>query len=218
MMDLALLAVDFVLHINKHLDTLAAAYGPWIYGILFLIVFAETGLVVFPFLPGDSLLFAAGALAASGRLDLALLCGLLIAAAVLGNSVNYWVGKVAGRGLTIRFPRLIRRQHMERTHEYFARYGGKTLVIARFVPIVRTIAPFAAGVGQMKHSLYMFYNVLGSLLWVLLLVPAGYFFANVPIVQDNFSAVILAIIVLSILPGIVGYLRERSRLAAERRN
>jgi membrane-associated protein len=213
MIDLLLYLVDFILHLDVHLDELVANYGMWIYAILFLIIFCETGLVVMPLLPGDSLLFAAGAIAASGRLDIALLCVLLIAAAVLGNAVNYWVGRVAGIELQRRFPRLIRQQYLDKTHAYFERYGGKTVIIARFVPIVRTVAPFAAGVGQMSHLRYQFYNVTGSMLWVLLLVPAGYFFANVPIVKENFSAVVIGIIILSVLPAIVEFVRGRARVA-----
>jgi membrane-associated protein len=212
MPDLVMQFVDFVLHLNVHLDALVADYGVWVYAILFLIVFCETGLVVTPFLPGDSLLFAAGAIAASGRLDIFLLCVLLIVAAVSGNAVNYWVGRLAGQELQRRFPRLIRQQYLDRTHVYFERYGGKTIIIARFVPIIRTVAPFAAGIGRMAHGRYQVYNVTGSLLWVLLLVPAGYFFANVPIVQENFSTVIIGIIVISVLPGVVEYLRARTRV------
>lgn len=213
MMDLLLYLVDFILHLDVHLDELVANYGIWIYAILFLIIFCETGLVVMPLLPGDSLLFAAGAVAASGRLDVGLLCVLLIVAAILGNAVNYWVGRVAGVEVQRRFPRLIRQQYLDKTHAYFERYGGKTVIIARFVPIVRTVAPFAAGVGQMSHLRYQFYNVAGSVLWVLLLVPAGYFFANVPIVKENFSAVVIGIIILSVLPAIVEFVRERARVA-----
>ncbi|MBL8202058.1 MAG: DedA family protein [Chromatiales bacterium] len=212
-MDLLLQLVDFILHLDVHLDALVANYGTWIYAILFLIIFCETGLVVMPLLPGDSLLFAAGALAASGRLDIGLLCVLLIVAAILGNAVNYWVGRVAGIEVQRRFPRLIKQQYLDKTHAYFERYGGKTVIIARFVPIVRTVAPFAAGVGQMSHLRYQSYNVAGSVLWVLLLVPAGYFFANVPIVKENFSAVVIGIIILSVLPAVVEFVRERARVA-----
>lgn len=212
MLDLFLQFIDFVLHLNVHLDTLVANYGVWVYVILFVIVFCETGLVVTPFLPGDSLLFAAGAIAASGRLDVFLLCAMLIVAAIAGNAVNYWVGRVAGGEMQRRFPRLIKQQHIDRTHQYFERYGGKTIIIARFVPIVRTVAPFVAGVGRMSHLRYQFFNVSGSLLWVLLLVPAGYFFANVKFVQDNFSAVIIGIIILSILPAVVEIFRARRRV------
>ena len=211
MVDLLLQLVDFVLHLDVHLDELVANYGTWIYAILFLIIFCETGLVVLPLLPGDSLLFAAGAVAASGRLDIVGLCILLVTAAILGNAVNYWVGRLAGHELQRRFPGLIKQQYLDRTRAYFERYGGKTVIIARFVPIVRTVAPFAAGVGQMTHLRYQFYNITGSVLWVLLLVPAGYFFANVPIIKENFSAVIIGIIIISVLPAVIEFVRERSR-------
>lgn len=210
MPDLVAQVIDIALHLDVHLDALVGDYGTWVYAILFLIVFCETGLVILPFLPGDSLLFAAGALAASGRLDFSLLALLLIVAAILGNTVNYWVGRLVGHELKLRFPRLIRQDHLDKTHAYFERYGGKTIVIARFVPIVRTVAPFAAGIGQMGHLRYQIYNVIGSLLWVLLLVPAGYFFANVPFVRNNFSAVVLGIVFISILPGIIGVVRARA--------
>ncbi|MCL4780593.1 MAG: DedA family protein [Gammaproteobacteria bacterium] len=210
MPDLLAQFLEIVLHLDVYLDVLVRDYGTWVYAILFLIVFCETGLVVLPFLPGDSLLFAAGALCASGRLDFGLLSVLLIVAAILGNTVNYWVGRLVGHELKLRFPRLIRQDHLDRTHAYFERYGGMTIVIARFVPIVRTVAPFAAGIGQMDHLRYQSYNVAGSLLWVLLLVPAGYFFANVPFVKNNFSAVVLGIVFVSILPGIIGVLRARA--------
>jgi membrane-associated protein len=213
MIDLFLQLVDFVLHLDVHLDELVANYGTWIYAILFLIIFCETGLVVMPLLPGDSLLFAAGAVAASGRLDVVLLCILLVTAAILGNAINYWVGRLAGVELQRRFPRLIKQQYLDRTRAYFERFGGKTIVIARFVPIVRTVAPFAAGVGQMTHLRYQFYNVSGSVLWVLSLVLAGYFFANVPIVKQNFSAVIIGVIIVSVLPAVVEFARERLRVA-----
>jgi len=205
-------ALDLVLHLNKHLDVLVGNYGAWVYAILFLIVFCETGLVVTPFLPGDSLLFAAGAIAAGGRLNIFALMVLLFVAAVLGDTVNYWIGDRAGHKLVLRFPRLIRQKYLDRTHEFFERYGGKTIIIARFVPIVRTFAPFVAGVGEMSYSRFMSFNVIGAFLWVVLLMPAGYFFANVPFVKENFSMVILAIIILSILPGVFEVWRERRRL------
>ncbi|MEZ5562088.1 MAG: DedA family protein [Gammaproteobacteria bacterium] len=210
MPDLIAQFIDIVLHLDVHLDALVSDYGIWVYAILFLIVFCETGLVVLPFLPGDSLLFAAGALTASGRLDFALLSVLLIVAAIIGNTVNYWVGRLVGHELKLRFPRLIRQSHLDKTHAYFERYGGMTIIIARFVPIVRTVAPFAAGIARMDHLRYQAYNVIGSLLWVLLLVPAGYFFANVPLVKNNFSAVVLGIVFVSILPGIIGVIRARN--------
>lgn len=216
MVDLLLQFVDFVLHLDVHLDELVANYGTWIYAILFLIIFCETGLVVLPLLPGDSLLFAAGAVAASGRLAIGGLCLLLVVAAILGNAVNYWVGRLAGIELQRRFPGLIKQQYLDRTRAYFERYGGKTVIIARFVPIVRTVAPFAAGVGQMTHLRYQLYNIAGSALWVLLLVPAGYFFANVPIVKENFSVVIIGIIIISVLPAAIEFFRAQSRAAREK--
>ena len=207
-------ALDLILHLNKHLDVLVGNYGGWVYAILFLIVFCETGLVVTPFLPGDSLLFAAGAIAAGGQLNLFALMVLLFVAAVLGDTVNYWIGDRAGHKLVRQFPRLIKQQYLQRTHDFFERYGGKTIIIARFVPIVRTFAPFVAGVGEMSYARFMSFNVVGAILWVVLLVPAGYFFANVPFVKENFSVVILAIIFLSILPGVFEFWRERRRIKA----
>jgi len=192
--------LDFVLNLNDHLTGLVAAYGIWVYAILFLIVFAETGLVVMPFLPGDSLLFAAGAVAAGGGLDVPSLCLLLMAAAILGNMVNYAIGKTSGEMLLRRYPGIVRRDHLDRTYEYFRRWGGKTVVNARFLPIVRTVAPFAAGVGQMDWRRYLAFSVVGSALWVLTLVPAGYFFGNVPIVKKNFELVVVGIVLMSVLP------------------
>jgi len=203
--------LDIILHLNVHLDTLVSDYGAWVYAILFLIVFCETGLVVTPFLPGDSLLFAAGAIAAGGKLDIFLLILLLLAGAIAGDTANYWIGNLAGNKLVARFPRLIQKKHLDRTHDFFERYGGKTIIIARFVPIVRTFAPFVAGIGQMTYTRFMSFNVVGALLWVLLLVPAGYFFANVSFVKKNFSLVILAIIFLSILPAVFEFWRARRR-------
>jgi membrane-associated protein len=203
------LLLDFVLNLNDHLTELVANYGLWVYAIVFLIVFAETGLVVMPFLPGDSLLFAAGAVAAGGGLDMPSLCLLLMAAAILGNMVNYVIGKTSGEMLLRRYPGIVRRDHLERTYEYFQRWGGKTVVIARFLPIVRTIAPFAAGVGQMDWRRYLAFSVIGSALWVLTLVPAGYYFGNVPIVRENFYIVVIGVIVISLLPAVIGVLRLR---------
>lgn len=203
--------IDIILHLDAHLDGLIQSYGPWIYAILFLIVFCETGLVVTPFLPGDSLLFTVGALAARGSIDVFLVCALLTVAAVLGDTVNYFVGKFVGQQLIAKYPKLFRPEHLQRTHDFFERYGGKTIIIARFVPIVRTFAPFVAGIGKMTYARFMTYNVTGGLLWILLLVPAGYFFGNFPIVKKNFTAVIFGIIFLSILPGIIEFMRERNR-------
>ena len=206
--------MDIVLHLNRHLAELVQEYGVWVYGILFLIVFCETGLVVTPFLPGDSLLFAAGALAATGGLNLGLTLGLLVVAAILGDTVNYWVGRLAGEGLQRRFPRVVRKDHLDRTHAFFEKYGGKTIIIARFVPIVRTFAPFVAGAGHMSYRQFMANNVVGAILWVGLCGMAGFFFGNLPFVQKNFSAVILGIIVVSILPAVFEFWRERRRSRA----
>jgi membrane-associated protein len=204
---------DMVLHLDKHLDGLVAQFGPWLYVILFLIIFCETGLVVTPFLPGDSLLFAVGALTARPEgLNFWLLMPLLIVAAILGDSVNYWIGKMFGNTLPARFPKLIKPQYLQKTHDFYERYGGKTIIIARFVPIVRTFAPFVAGIGKMTYSRFMSFNVSGALLWIGLLLPAGYFFGNLEIVRKNFSLVVLVIIFLSILPAVIEFLRERRRL------
>jgi membrane-associated protein len=208
--------IDLVLHLDKHLDSLVAQYGPWIYVLLFLIIFCETGLVVTPILPGDSLLFAVGALSARpDGLNFWIVVSSLIVAAILGDSLNYWIGYFLGEKLQKRYPRLIRAEHIKRTHDFYERYGGKTIIIARFVPIVRTFAPFVAGVGKMTYSRFMMFNVSGALLWILLLVPAGYFFGNLPIVRKNFSAVVMAIIVLSVLPGVIEFIRQRNRIKRE---
>jgi membrane-associated protein len=185
-----------------------------VYAILFVIVFCETGLVVTPFLPGDSLLFAVGAIAAgeNAQLNVVVAMVILLVAAIPGDTVNYWVGNLAGHKVVAKFPRLIKQKHLDRTHEFFERYGGKTIIIARFVPIVRTLAPFVAGVGAMTYARFMVYNVVGAFLWVLLLVPAGYFFANIPVVKQNFSLVILGIIVVSILPAVFEFFREWRRI------
>jgi membrane-associated protein len=206
--------VDIVLHLDKHLNELVRQYGPWTYLILFVIVFAETGLVVTPFLPGDSLLFAVGALAATegSPIRVEWVAALLIAAAILGDTVNYQIGHFVGPKIfTQKHSRWFKREHLDRTHEFFERYGGKTIIIARFVPIVRTFAPFVAGVGAMTYWQFLLYNVVGALLWVGLLLPAGYFFGNAPIVKDNFSIVILAIIALSLLPALFEFIRARSK-------
>lgn len=205
--------VDIILHLDKHLGEIVQQYGPWIYAILFLIIFCETGLVVTPFLPGDSLLFAIGALAATGSLNLALILLLLTVAAVLGDTVNYWAGNLIGPKVFKTNSRFLNRKHLEKTHEFYERYGGKTIIIARFVPIVRTFAPFVAGVGKMSYAKFMSFNIFGGILWVGLMTIAGYFFGNLPFVKKNFSLVILMIIFLSILPGIIEYLRERKRIA-----
>jgi len=202
--------VDLVLHLDRHLLELAQTYGIWIYAILFLIVFLETGVVVTPFLPGDSLLFVAGAIAAAGEMNVHGLVLLLIAAAILGDSLNYTIGRYLGpRVFRFEDTRFFKRAYIDRTHAFFERHGGKTIIIARFIPIIRTYAPFVAGIGAMPYGRFLVFNVTGAVLWVLLLTYAGYFFGNLPIVKDNLTVVILGIIVLSILPAIVEFLRGR---------
>jgi membrane-associated protein len=197
--------IDIFLHLDEHLRPILETYGSWTYLLLFTIVFCETGLVVTPFLPGDSLLFAAGAFAASGSLSLTVLILSLIAAAVIGDTVNYWVGHFLGARLVnmkIKGFRLIKPEHLAYTHEFYEKYGGKTIILARFVPIVRTLAPFVAGLGTMSYGKFMSYNVIGGVAWVVICSVAGYFFGNLPFVRDNFSLVVLAIIVLSVLPAV----------------
>ncbi|MBI5758859.1 MAG: DedA family protein [Planctomycetales bacterium] len=209
--------IDLILHLDTHLGDLITQFGPWIYGLMFLIVFCETGLVVTPILPGDSLLFALGTFAGMGRLDLTTLLVLLIAAAILGDSANYWLGSLVGprifRGENVRF---LNRKHLDRTHEFFERYGAKTIIIARFVPIVRTFAPFVAGMGRMTYRRFMVYNVAGGIVWVVLFVLGGYFFGSREFVKKNFTLVILGIIVVSVLPAVFEFVRERRRLRLAR--
>jgi membrane-associated protein len=202
---------DFILHIDVHLRGIIAAYGPLTYGILFFIVFCETGLVVMPFLPGDSLLFAAGAFAALGALRIEVLVVLLVAAAILGDAVNYSMGKFIGIKAFRSGSRIFKEEHLKRTQAFYVRYGGKTIVIARFIPIIRTFAPFVAGVGGMEYWRFTLFNVVGAILWVFAFVVGGYFFGNVPIVRENFSLVILAIIVASVSPAFIEWWKHRRR-------
>jgi membrane-associated protein len=206
--------IDLFLHVDEHLADFVQSHGRIVYGLLFAIIFAETGLVVTPFLPGDSLLFAAGALAGSGMLDVRLLLVLFIVAAVLGDAVNYSVGRYIGprvfrpEGRQGRFARLLNPKHLERTHEFFERHGGKAVVMARFVPIVRTFIPFVAGAGAMTYSAFAFYNVFGAVLWVVICVGAGYLFGGIPIVKDNFELVVVGIVLVSVLPMIIEVVRQ----------
>jgi membrane-associated protein len=206
------LFMDFVLHLDKHLVQFVAEYGVWVYALLFLIVFMETGFVVTPFLPGDSLLFVAGAVAAAGGMELPLLMATLIVAALCGDNVNYWVGRLVGPKL-FRFEgsRWLKQENLDHTHAFMERHGPKAIIIARFVPIVRTFVPFVCGLGRLTYPRFLGFSVLGALLWVGLLAPAGFFFGNLPIVKENLSVVILAIIALSLLPGVLEYLRARRR-------
>jgi len=202
--------LDIALHLDQHLQALVAAYGAWVYLILFLIVFCETGLVVTPFLPGDSLLFVAGAIAAAGGMNIHLLVVLLILAAVSGDAVNYAVGHYLGpRVFHSRESRWLNPRHLERAHAFYERHGGKTIIIARFVPIIRTYAPFVAGAASMTYPRFALYNVTGAVLWVASLGYAGYFFGNIPVIKDNLTLVIIGIVILSIMPGVIEYLRHR---------
>ncbi|MBK8163148.1 MAG: DedA family protein [Gammaproteobacteria bacterium] len=211
-MELITAAVDVLLHLDRHLEALIAAYGMWVYVILFLIIFCETGLVVTPFLPGDSLLFVVGTLAGAGLLDVGWIIPSLIIAAILGDSVNYWIGGLAGPAVFRRDDSLLfKRRHLERTHQFYERHGGKTIIIARFVPIVRTFAPFVAGIGRMAYARFLAYNVTGAVAWVTLFVGAGYWFGDLPVVRQNLTLIIFGIIIVSVLPGVFEYLRHRRR-------
>lgn len=214
-MEILSLFIDIVLHLDKHLAELLAQYGAWVYVILFAIIFFETGVVVTPFLPGDSLLFVAGALAASGGLDVALLMGLLTLAAVLGDSLNYAIGSYFGpKVFRWENSRFFNKAAFEKTHAFYEKHGGKTIIIARFLPLIRTFAPFVAGVGQMSYARFLVFNVAGAVLWVGSLTLAGYWFGNLPVIKNNLTAVILAIIAISLLPVAIGYIRHRAEGAA----
>jgi len=208
-MDLLPRIIDLFLHLDQHLGQLISQYGTWTHLILFLIVFCETGLVVTPFLPGDSLLFAAGTFAALGALNLWLVVLLLIIAAIVGDTVNYWIGSYIGPRAFRGDVRFLRKEYLDRTHAFYEKHGGKTIILARFVPIIRTFAPFVAGVGAMSYPKFLTYNVVGAVLWVGLFVLGGYFFGNIPVVRENFTLVILAIIAISVLPIVVEALRAR---------
>ena len=202
--------IDFILHIDIHLAEMAADYGVWLYAVLFAIVFCETGLVVTPFLPGDSLLFAAGALSGLGALELLPLSVLIFVAAVLGDTVNYWIGERVGPEIFKKDTgRLLNKDHLQKAHDFYEKHGGKAIVLARFVPIVRTFAPFVAGIGKMSYARFFAYNVVGAFIWVAIFVGAGHFFGNMPEVKKNFSLVILAIIIISVLPIIFEFIKAR---------
>jgi membrane-associated protein len=209
--------LDFIFHFNEHLEAFVAAYGVWVYALLFLIVFAETGLVITPFLPGDSLLFATGAIAATsgGKLNVWIAFALLVVAAILGDAVNYAVGHFVGPRIftaqerTTLWQRLLNRRHLMEAHAFFERHGGKAVILGRFVPIVRTFVPFVAGCGSMSYPQFALYNVTGGLLWVGLCMGAGYFFGGLPMVKENFELVVVAIVVISMLPILWGYLISR---------
>lgn len=211
MIDLVRSLFDFIMHIDVHLTEIVSQYHNWVYGIVFLIVFVETGLVIMPFLPGDSLLFASGALAALGALNLWVALIVFFVAAVLGDSLNYEIGKKIGKSIPEDsfLGRVINKDRMQKAQDFFNRHGGKTIVIARFMPVVRTFIPFIAGASKMSYKHFAMYNVTGALLWVLVGVFSGYFFGNIKFVKENFSAVILAIVIVSILPAIIGVFRSK---------
>lgn len=203
--------IQILLHLDDNLKLVIQDYGAWTYLILFLIIFCETGLVVTPFLPGDSLLFVVGAFAAVGTLDVWWLLGLLSIAAVAGDSVNYWIGKYLGTRFSNKSVFFVKREYMERTHKFYEKYGGKTIIIARFVPIIRTYAPFLAGVGRMSYWSFASYNIIGGIAWISTFILGGYFLGNIPFVKENFTVFIFAIIIISLIPPVIEYLKHRSQ-------
>jgi membrane-associated protein len=209
-MEYLLKFIDIFLNLDQHLGLVIQSYGNWTYLILFLIIFCETGLVVTPILPGDSLLFAIGTFAASGYLDITKTLALLSAAAILGDTVNYWAGSVIGsRVFSFEGSRIFRKEYLDKTHRFYEKYGGKTIIIARFVPIVRTFAPFVAGVGAMTYLKFLAYNIAGGILWIFSIMLAGFYFGNIPVVKNNFTIVIIVIVIISILPGIIEYILHK---------
>ena len=202
--------LDFILHLDTHLLTLTQEYGVWVYGILFLIIFSETGLVIAPFLPGDSLLFVAGALSSMGSLELQMLVPLLVLAAFSGDNTNYWIGRLLGLRLIQRAgSRLIKPEYLERTHSFYETHGGKTILFARFLPIIRTFAPFVAGIGTMSYRLFLLFSALGSMAWIATFTLVGYFFGNIPVVKNNLTLMTLGIIVITLLPALIEFVRHR---------
>src|SRR3989344_5318837 len=205
--------IDFILHLDKYLSVIIQNYGALTYLFLFLIIFAETGLVITPFLPGDSLLFAAGTFAAIGALNVMWVFAIIAVAAILGDTINYSIGKFLGSKAFERYPKIFKKEYLDKTHKFYSKYGNKTLVLARFVPIVRTFAPFVAGVGKMKYSNFLLYNIVGGIVWTALFVFGGYYFGNLPIVKNNFSIMIIIIIVLSFIPLVWEYWKHKKSKA-----
>ena len=214
-MEIIKFLIDFILHMDVHLNEIISNYGAWTYGILSGVVFMETGFVVTPFLPGDSLLFAAGTFAALGSLNPFLLFGLLSTAAILGDTVNYHIGQFIGERAFSGEIRFLKQEYLAKTQEFYDKHGGKAIILARFVPIIRTFAPFVAGVGTMKYRKFISYNVIGGIIWVALFISLGYFFGNIPFVQKNFEFVIFAIIAISFIPPIYEFLKARKELKEE---
>jgi len=216
-MEMIIKFFDMLLHLDKYIDLLIRDYGMWTYLIFFIIVFCETGLVVTPFLPGDSLLFVAGTFAALGSLNLMWLLVILSAAAILGDTINYWIGNYIGpKVFQMQNSRVFRKEYLDRTHQFYEKYGPITIVIGRFIPIIRTFAPFLAGVGSMTYGKFLIYNVVGGILWIASFTLGGYFFGNLPFVKKNFTLVIVAIIVISVMPTVIEYLRQRRQAKAKR--
>jgi len=213
-MELLAAFIDLVLHLDTHLLALTQQYGMWVYAILFLIIYCETGLVITPFLPGDSLLFVAGALCGMGALQLELLAPLLVLAAFGGDNTNYWIGRLVGVRLLGRTNgRLIKREHLDKTHAFYEKHGGKTIIFARFLPIIRTFAPFVAGIGLMRYRLFVLFSALGSVAWITSLTVAGYLFGNIPLVKNNLTLIIIGIIVITLLPALLEFIRHRKQTA-----
>ena len=208
-MDLITAFIDIILHLDTHLLALTHEYGVWVYAILFLIIYCETGLVVTPFLPGDSLLFVAGALCGMGALQLELLMPFLVLAAFGGDNTNYWIGRLIGMRLLKRSNGLIKREHLDKTHAFYEKHGGKTILFARFLPIIRTFAPFVAGIGLMRYRLFLMFSALGSVAWIGSLTVAGYLFGNIPAVKNNLTLIIVGIIVISLMPAFREFIRHR---------
>jgi len=213
-MDWIKLGIDFILHLDKYLDLIIRSVGIWTYLVLFVVIFIETGLVVTPFLPGDSLLFASGAFAALGSLNVVGLFVILALAAVLGDTVNYWIGHYIGDKAFTTQSRFLKREYLERTQAFYEKHGGKTIFLARFVPIIRTFAPFVAGVGHMRYGYFISYNIFGGIIWTGLFLFAGFFFGNVPFVRNNFSLVVIAIVLISVMPAVVEVIRNRKKPVA----
>ena len=207
--------IDFFLHMDKYLGQIIRQYGVWTYLILFLVIFIETGLVIFPFLPGDSLLFAAGTFAGMGHLNIFVLLVSLSVAAILGDTVNYWIGHYIGPRAFSGNVRFLKKEYLERTHAFYEKYGGKTIIIARFIPIIRTFAPFVAGVGAMTYGRFLTYNVIGGIAWVAIFTLAGYFFGQVPFVQENFTYVVVAIVLISVIPAVFEIIRGRLKVSTK---
>jgi membrane-associated protein len=210
-MELILNLIDLFLHLDKYLEEIIKNYGTLTYLILFIVIFIETGLVATPFLPGDSLLFAAGAFAGLGSLNIFVLYGLLAFAAILGDTVNYWIGHYIGPRAFSGNIRFLKKEYLDRTHAFYEKHGGKTIILARFIPIIRTFAPFVAGIGAMSYGKFITYNVVGGLLWVASFLSLGYFFGNLPVVEKNFSLVIIAIILISVMPAVIEFIKEKMR-------